>query len=316
MSAAEHASGDGQHRGGVWRQLDHGAAHARGRAGSLRGPGALGQNLGDFFEFARDTVTAGLVCLQFLFGSGEGVLGIFGVGLVGDVAGRDGSLQFFAQGGQFASQIVGGRVPRIGDVLYAADHAAGRDLVGGDAAALQLLGERNKALRLCGITALHLHALDDVVGIDAAGADAALLGRLVDTYTHIFVEDLNVNGLARSHVAKSMSDAGWRQFLDFLNYKAESAGGSRPEVDARKSSQTCPLCNRVAPKSLSVRIHECECGYVVPRDAASAQVVELRGLEKLEDGSRRTDERRIPLAGIPGGESESSYGVRPFRQTP
>lgn len=123
--------------------------------------------------------------------------------------------------------------------------------------------------------------------------------QLVNTYGVIFVEKLNIMGLARSHVSKSMGDAGWSQFLFMLSYKAESAGGERPEVDARRTSQLCPMCGCSVEKSLSVRIHSClSCGYIVPRDVAASQVIELRGL------SGRTDPRRKVFPSfVPGGGS-------------
>lgn len=40
----------------------------------------------------------------------------------------------------------------------------------------------------------------------------------------IAVEDLNIKGLAKSRLAKSVNDAGWASFLSILSVKAESAG--------------------------------------------------------------------------------------------
>jgi putative transposase len=112
--------------------------------------------------------------------------------------------------------------------------------------------------------------------------------QLVGQYGVIFVEKLNINGLARSHVSKSMGDAGWGQFLFMLSYKAENAGGERPEVDARGTSQLCPMCGCKVEKSLCVRVHSClNCGYTVPRDVAAAQVIELRGLSLRTEGCRK-----------------------------
>lgn len=110
---------------------------------------------------------------------------------------------------------------------------------------------------------------------------------LVNRYPVIVTEDLNIKGLARSHVAKSIGDAGWAQFLAFLDYKAAKAGGQRIAVDARNTSQLCPACGCIVEKSLSVRIHNCpHCGYVVSRDVASAQVILQRGLARMEPGRK------------------------------
>lgn len=102
---------------------------------------------------------------------------------------------------------------------------------------------------------------------------------LVNRFPLLFVEDLNIQGLAKSHVSKSMADAGWSQFLFYLAYKAANAGGQCIEVDARGTSQHCPACGCAIEKSLSVRVHHCQsCGYVAPRDVAAAQVILKRGL--------------------------------------
>lgn len=102
--------------------------------------------------------------------------------------------------------------------------------------------------------------------------------RLVNEFGLIFREDLNVNGLCRSQVSKSMADAAWAQFLMMLDYKAASAGSRVVGVDARGSSQECPACGGLVPKSLADRWHICpQCGYVAPRDVASAQVILNRG---------------------------------------
>lgn len=110
---------------------------------------------------------------------------------------------------------------------------------------------------------------------------------LVTRFPLIFTEDLNIKGLSRSHVAKSMADAGWSQFLFFLDYKAANAGGQRVEVDARGTSQYCPECSCLVEKSLSVRVHRCQaCGYVAPRDVAAAQVILKRGLAGTPPGRK------------------------------
>ena len=61
------------------------------------------------------------------------------------------------------------------------------------------------------------------------------------------------------------------EFQSRLVRKAESAGGQVDKFSCQKTklSQAC-VCGRVQKKSLSQRIHECECGVKVKRDVLSA----------------------------------------------
>jgi putative transposase len=97
---------------------------------------------------------------------------------------------------------------------------------------------------------------------------------LVKKYGTIVIENLNVKGLAGGILAKQVNDASWGTFFGMLAYKAESAGRQLIGVDCKKTSQTCPACGTVKKKSLSQRKHECsECGLVLHRDTAAAQVI-------------------------------------------
>jgi putative transposase len=96
---------------------------------------------------------------------------------------------------------------------------------------------------------------------------------LVDNHGLIAVEDLNVKGLAKSRLAKSVHDAGWGYFIEKLAYKAESAGRVLVKVDPRGTSQTC-VCGAEVRKTLSERRHDCQsCGLSLPRDHVSAQLI-------------------------------------------
>lgn len=102
---------------------------------------------------------------------------------------------------------------------------------------------------------------------------------LVNRSSGIVVESLNIKGMLGNHkLARAISDAGWNSFLMILKHKAESAGVQYMEVDARYTSQTCPVCGNIAKKSLSERMHRCECGYSAQRDHAAAQVILARGM--------------------------------------
>lgn len=116
--------------------------------------------------------------------------------------------------------------------------------------------------------------------------------RLVNEFSLVAVEDLNVNGLSRSKLAKSIHDAGWSQLLAHLSFKAESAGSKVVAVDPRYTSQICSDCGSLVPKKLSVRVHRCpECGLVIDRDHNAAINILHRALLGPDGASVR---QRIP----------------------
>jgi transposase len=64
------------------------------------------------------------------------------------------------------------------------------------------------------------------------------------------MEDLNLKGLSRRGLARSVSDAGWNPFFTKLSYQAECAGREWGVVDRRGTSQTC---GAYLPKNLTGR---------------------------------------------------------------
>ena len=96
---------------------------------------------------------------------------------------------------------------------------------------------------------------------------------LVDRFTHIAFEDLNIKGLAAGMLAKSVHNAAWNQIVQHVTYKAASAGGVVVVVDPRGTSQTCPECGMIKRKTLAERMHCCECGCILDRDVAAAKIV-------------------------------------------
>ncbi len=133
---------------------------------------------------------------------------------------------------------------------------------------------------------------------------------IVRKYDRIAVEDLNVAGLARGRLSKSVHDAGWSQFLEILSSKAECAGCEVIKVAASGTSQQCSACGDTVPKDLSVRVHRCPCGYVADRDVNAAMNIRARafasrpgcGLRRgasgragSKTGSHATDDPRSPV---------------------
>lgn len=96
---------------------------------------------------------------------------------------------------------------------------------------------------------------------------------LVKQYTHIAFEDLNIKGLARGMLAKSVHNAAWAQLISFTTYKAECAGGVVEQVDPRGTSQLC-TCGAEVRKTLKDRVHNCtSCGLIADRDIVSGKII-------------------------------------------
>lgn len=104
--------------------------------------------------------------------------------------------------------------------------------------------------------------------------------QLVDKYDLIAYEDLNIKGMVRNqHLSKSISDAGWAQFIAFVSYKAEEAGGIAIALNPSGTSINCSMCGFPVPKSLSQRVHKCpNCGLEIDRDWNAARNIERLGI--------------------------------------
>ena len=91
-------------------------------------------------------------------------------------------------------------------------------------------------------------------------------------YDIIVLEDLRVKNMVKNHhLAKSISDAAWAKFTEYLYYKAESAGKKVVFINPRNTSQICSGCGETVKKSLSVRMHKCpSCGLILDRDINAA----------------------------------------------
>ncbi|WP_026097522.1 RNA-guided endonuclease InsQ/TnpB family protein [Baaleninema simplex] len=120
-----------------------------------------------------------------------------------------------------------------------------------------------------------------------------LAHHLCDRAGMIFVEKLNLKGLAKGMLAKHCLDAAWGNYLSIQEWVCSKRGVYFGGVEASGTSQECPACAAVVKKDLSVRVHQCpECGYTTNRDVAAAQVVRNRGLaavghtvKKLKEGN-------------------------------
>lgn len=96
---------------------------------------------------------------------------------------------------------------------------------------------------------------------------------------HVAHEKLNIKGLAKSKLAKSVNDAGWSQFLQILSIKAERAGLLAIAVNPSGTSQDCSNCGQRVPKKIQDRWHSCpNCGCSLDRDHNAAINIKHRAV--------------------------------------
>ncbi len=90
---------------------------------------------------------------------------------------------------------------------------------------------------------------------------------LCDRYDLIAFENLNIKGLARTRLAKSILDAAWGSFLNILTAVAVKRGKWAIGDDPKGTSIECSGCGGRVEKTLKDRVHDCpHCGLVIDRD--------------------------------------------------
>ncbi len=129
---------------------------------------------------------------------------------------------------------------------------------------------------------------------------AKAAGALVTSSDLIAYEDLKIAHLVKNHhLAKSISDAAWGQFLGWLRYYGAIANVPIVAVSPRFTTQDCSGCGERVKKSLSVRTHVCpRCGLVLDRDYNAALNILSAALEYL--AALRTAGQAGTGSGSPG----------------
>jgi putative transposase len=85
---------------------------------------------------------------------------------------------------------------------------------------------------------------------------------------------------AKSGLNRSISDAGWGQFVSILRAKAEEAGRAWIEVDPRHTSDGCERCGHAARENRATQAEfACQrCGHTAPADEHAARNIQRAGL--------------------------------------
>ncbi|NER26888.1 MAG: IS200/IS605 family element transposase accessory protein TnpB, partial [Symploca sp. SIO1C4] len=106
--------------------------------------------------------------------------------------------------------------------------------------------------------------------------------QLLKQYDLIAVEDLNIRGLARTRLSKSILDAAWGKFIYILETVAVKRGVLVVKVNPRGTSIECSNCGAKVPKTLSMRLHECpKCKFTLDRDENAARNILERALHEV-----------------------------------
>ncbi|MEG3841585.1 transposase [Microcoleus sp. herbarium14] len=104
---------------------------------------------------------------------------------------------------------------------------------------------------------------------------------VVKSNDFVAYENLQVRNMVKNHkLAKSISDAAWSQFAQWLQYFGKVYGKAVVAVAPQYTSQNCSSCGNRVQKSLSVRTHVCSCGAVLDRDHNAALNILAKGLRQ------------------------------------
>ena len=106
---------------------------------------------------------------------------------------------------------------------------------------------------------------------------------LVQSNDLVVYEALKVRNLVKNRkLSKSISDASWYQFTEWLNYFAKIYRIVCVAVPPHFTTQDCSVCGTRVQKTLSTRTHQCpNCKTILDRDHNAAINILKKGLQYL-----------------------------------
>ena len=120
-----------------------------------------------------------------------------------------------------------------------------------------------------------------------------LTTELARTKPVLVIEDLNINGLMRGNLSRSVQDVGWGTFRRMLEYKTKWYGSTL--IVAPRSFPSTRLCSRCGHLHgripLSQRIFKCEvCGLEIDRDLNASINLKKYGIAYLTGSTESSSE--------------------------
>ncbi|MCE7988817.1 MAG: transposase [Caldilinea sp. CFX5] len=114
---------------------------------------------------------------------------------------------------------------------------------------------------------------------------------IVDHFGTVAFESLNIGGMLKNHnLAKAIADAGWNQFVSFVEYKATWAGAEVLRVERFfPSSKLCSDCGEKNQNlTLNLRQWVCtSCGVIHDRDEnAAVNILRQSSVQVLNESTR------------------------------
>jgi putative transposase len=105
--------------------------------------------------------------------------------------------------------------------------------------------------------------------------------------------------MVKNHcLAKSISDASWYLFRQWIEYFAAKFDKLAVPVPPQYTSQKCSNCGVVVKKSLSTRTHVCGCGCELHRDTNAA--INILNLASSREGHSRSNANRLVTSTLLG----------------
>jgi putative transposase len=134
--------------------------------------------------------------------------------------------------------------------------------------------------------------------------------RIIRENQTVVLEDLKVSGMIRNRkLARSIADAGWRQFRLLLESKALMYGRTVNIISTwEPTSQRCSACGELGGKKpLNIRAWTClHCGAEHDRDINAANNIAAAGQVEAQNGRGARRKTGLPAAGCEASTQQRS----------